>query len=110
MNSHIPKKLLLFASIKSPLKMTKNVFCFLLKCLFLFLKYLNFCPDFFGYVKSDLMTKLRSQNVLRHRLGYRWINILKCYKFCFYDMPNRVVQVSKCPSADYLLLPHMNPF
>ena len=57
MDSHFPKKLLLFASIKSPLKMMKNVFYFLLKCLFLFLRYLDFCADFFGYVKSTLMRK-----------------------------------------------------
>ena len=69
-DSHLPKKLLLFVSIKSPLKMVKSVFCFLLKCLFLFLRYLNCCSDFFGYVKSGLMRKLRFQNLWRHRLGY----------------------------------------
>ena len=63
MDSHLPKKLLLFASIKSPLKMMKNVFYFLLKYLFLLLRYLNFCFDFFGYVKSALMRKLRFQNL-----------------------------------------------
>ena len=38
MDSHLPKKLFLFASIKIPLKMMKNVFYFLLKCLFLLCK------------------------------------------------------------------------
>ena len=70
MDYYLPKKLLLFASIKSSLKMMKNVFYFLLKCLFLFFRYLNFCLDFFGYVKSGLMRKLRFQNLWRHRLGY----------------------------------------
>ena len=31
--------------------------------------------------------------------AYRWINILKCYKFCFYDMPK---SSSKCPSVQIL--------
>ena len=69
-SSHLPKKLLLFALIKSPLKIMKNVFYFLLKYLFLFLRYLNFGLDFFGSVKSDSMRKLSFQNLWRHRLGY----------------------------------------
>ena len=31
--------------------------------------------------------------------AYCWINILKCYKFCFYDMPKLS---SKCPSVKIL--------
>ena len=68
MDSQLPKKLVLFASVKSPLN--EKPFYFLLKCLFLFLRHLNFCLDFFGYVKSGLMRKLRFQNLWRLRLGY----------------------------------------
>ena len=57
MDSHLTTKLAIFTSIKRSLKMMKNVFYFLLKCLFLFLRYLDFCADFFGYVKSTLMRK-----------------------------------------------------
>ena len=39
--------------------------------------------------------------------AYRWINILKCYKLCCYDMSK---SSSKYASADYLLLPHMKLF
>ena len=43
--------------------------------------------------------------------AYRWINVLKCYKFCCYDMSkSSSFYVSKCPRVDYLLLPHMKLF
>ena len=42
---------------------------------------------------------------------YRWINILKCCKIYCCDMSkSSSFYVSKCPSADYLLLPHMKGF
>ena len=31
--------------------------------------------------------------------AYRWINILKCYKFCFYDIPKSIF---KCPIVQVL--------
>ena len=147
-DSHLPKKLLLFASIKSPLKMVKNVFCFLLKCLFFVLKIFKFlswlCKKWvdektkvskfvtsqtgiltiairilwsnFSWSKSSqmmtfiLLIEYKMRNIFLEKSSpnsfyknqnwaYRWINILKCYKFCFYEVcPSWVlrVQVSKC--------------
>ena len=72
------KKVACISFNKKPFKMMKNVFYFLLKCLFLFLRYLNFCPDFFGYVKNGLMRKPTFQNLLHHRLGYKQLQNVYC--------------------------------
>ena len=47
--SHLPKIFALFTSM--PYKIMKN---FILKALFLFSRYLNFCPDFFFIYKKQL--------------------------------------------------------
>ena len=47
-----------FLTTESPLKVMKNVFCFTLNH-FLFLSYLNFCPDFFGDVVKRLDKKAK---------------------------------------------------
>ena len=44
-DSHLPKKLCISLT-ESPLKMMKNAFYFILKKLFSFLRYLNFCQEF----------------------------------------------------------------
>ena len=65
-----------------------------------------------------LLIKYKMRNILLEKSSpnsfyknqnwtYHWMNILKCYKFCCYDMSK---SISKCPSADYLLLPHMKLF
>ena len=46
----------------------KNVFCFTLNH-FLFLSYLNFCPDFFGYVVKRLDKKAK---VAFKNYGINW--------------------------------------
>ena len=149
MDSHLPEKLLLFASIKNPLKMKKNVFYFLLKSLFV-LKIFKFLSWLFWLCKKWLDEKTKVSKFMTSQTGiltittrilsnfswskssqtmkfillieykmknifleksspnsfyknqnwaYRWINILKCYKFCFYDMPK---SSSKCPSVQIL--------
>ena len=45
-----------FLRIKNPLKITKNIFYFMLKAIFV-LKYLYFCPDVFGHVEKQLDRK-----------------------------------------------------
>ena len=48
-DSRLPKKILLFTSVESPLKMMKNAFYFILKAL-LVLKIFKFLSLFFGHV------------------------------------------------------------
>ena len=50
------KKLGFICFNESPLKMMNNAFYFILKA-FLFLRDLQFCPDFFGYVGKQLYKK-----------------------------------------------------
>ena len=61
--SHIPKKFGFFCFSESPLKIIKNAFYFILKALFILkiimLRYLNFCPDFFGHVGKRLDKKVK---------------------------------------------------
>ena len=149
MDSHLPEKLLLFASIKNPLKMKKNVFYFLLKSLFV-LKIFKFLSWLFWLCKKWLDEKTKVSKFMTSQTGiltittrilsnfswskssqtmkfillieykmknifldksspksfnknqnwaYHWMNILKCYKFCCYDMSK---SSSKCPSVQVL--------
>ena len=149
MDSHLPEKLLLFASIKNPLKMKKNVFYFLLKSLFV-LKIFKFLSWLFWLCKKWLDEKTKVSKFMTSQTGiltittrilsnfswskssqtmkfillieykmkniflkksspnsfnknqnwaYRWINILKRYKFCCCDMSK---SNSKCPSVKVL--------
>ena len=136
MDSHLPKKLFLFASIKIPLKMMKNVFYFLLKRLFLlckkwldelgFTKISKFMASQTGILtiairilsdfswsktmKFILLIEYKMRNISFEKSSpnsfyknqnwtYRSMNILKCYKFCYYDMSK---SGSKCLSVQML--------
>ena len=56
-----PKKVSLIYFNKDPLKMMNNTFYFIfhLKNLFSFLRYLHFCPDFFGYIRKRFDRKAK---------------------------------------------------
>ena len=82
-DSHLPKKFVI-CSIKSPLKIIKNAFYFILKALFV-LKILSFCHDILVmyekqldqkekvYFKIDVTTKCR--NLVYKQLQYTYCPI-----------------------------------
>ena len=41
--------------IKAFYKWQKNAFCFTLKACFIILRYLKFCPDFYGHVRKTTL-------------------------------------------------------
>ena len=57
-DSHLPKRLVSFVSMKALLKIIKNSFYFILKH-FSFSRYLNFCLDLLVKQKNSLIRKLR---------------------------------------------------
>ena len=75
MDSQPPKKLVLFASIKSPLN--EKPFYFLLKCLFLFLRYLRL----FWLCKKWLDEKTKVSKFMTSQIGILTITICILFNF-----------------------------
>ena len=102
MDSHLTTKLPIFTSIKRYLKMMKNVFYFLLKCLFLFLRYLIFFLEFFGYI-SKFMTSQTGILTITIRIlsNFSWSKSSQTMKFILlteYKMRNIFLEKSSSNS------------
>ena len=113
MDSHLPEKLLLFASIKNPLKMKKNVFYFLLKSLFV-LKIFKFLSWLFWLCKKWLDEKTKVSKFMTSQTGiltitvrilsnFSWSKSSQTMKFILlieYKMKNIILEKSS-PSSFY---------